>query len=133
MCKDRTTREPGAVRSFQLRHAFAALTLLTAIGLMSQASGARAQASPQPGTHAGSRGHSAVFAALRVGHKVSLSEKGTFYEIGLLNDGSIGSHVVVEIGPEHLVIDDLVAVGRRWIPLTAIRSVIWTRVPTVPR
>jgi hypothetical protein len=48
-----------------------------------------------------------------VGHKVSLSEKGSAYEISLLNDGSIGLHVLVEIGPEHLVIDDLVAVGRR--------------------
>ncbi|MEY4864348.1 MAG: hypothetical protein RLZ51_2443 [Pseudomonadota bacterium] len=134
MCKGQPSTEQGAVRSFPLRHAFVSLTLLTAISLISVASGVSAQPSAQPGaTSSVSRSHAAVFSALRVGQKVSLSEKGAAYEISLLNDGSVGSHVVVEIGAEHLVIDDLVAVGRRWIPLTAIRSVIWTRVPTVPR
>lgn len=140
MCKDRPAvehmavqsgAERGRVRSFFLRHPWA---LVAVASLLTLASAAQAQTSSQSGASPSSpRGQSAVFAALRVGHKVSLSEKGALYEIGLLNDGSIGSYVVVEIGPEHLVLDDLVAVGRRWIPLTAIRSVIWTRVPTLPR
>jgi hypothetical protein len=74
-----------------------------------------------------------LFAALKVGQKVTLTDKGGAYEISLLNEGSIGAYVVIEIGAEHLVLDDLVAVSRRWIPSTAIKSVVWTRVQSLPR
>ena len=73
---------------------------------------------------------SPVLKPLKTGLKVSLTERGNgLYEIRLLNDGSIGTHVVTEIGPAHLVLDDIVSVSKIWIPLTSIRSVIWTRVP----
>lgn len=73
-----------------------------------------------------------IFSGLRVGQKVTFADKGGAYEISLLNDGSIGSHVVIEIGTEYLVLDDLVAVSRRWIPATSVRSVVWTRIRQVP-
>lgn len=88
----------------------------------SEAPQARAAGSPVRG----------IFAGLKVGQKVSLTDKGGAYEVGLLNDGSIGAYVVIEIGAEYLVLDDLVAVSRRWIPATSVRSVVWTRIRQVP-
>lgn len=75
-------------------------------------------------------GVAAVFKPLKPGLKVSLLEKGNgLYEIRLLNEGSVGSHVITEVGAAHLALEDVVSVTRTWIPITAIRSVTWTRVP----
>lgn len=73
-----------------------------------------------------------VFGGLKVGQKVMLADKAGVYEISLLNDGSIGSYVVIEIGQDYLVLDDLVAVSRRWIPAPSVRSVVWTRIRQAP-
>lgn len=74
-----------------------------------------------------------VFQPLKVGQKVSVTDKGpSGWEVLLLNDGAFGTHVVVELAPNYIVLDDLVSVSRHWIPLTAIRAVVWTRVPIGP-
>jgi len=86
-----------------------------------------------PQTRAGAGTARGIFGGLKVGQKVTLADKAGVYEISLLNDGSIGSHVVIEIGAEYLVLDDLVAVSRRWIPATSVRSVVWTRIQNMPR
>lgn len=76
---------------------------------------------------------SGVFRALKVGQKVSLTDKGTSgIEIQLLNDGAIGTHTVIEVGATYIVLDDIVSVSRQWIPVTALRGVVWTRIPQVP-
>jgi hypothetical protein len=70
-----------------------------------------------------------IFKPLRVGQKVTLVEKpAAGMEIRLLNDGAWGSHSIVEIAAGHIVLEDLVAVSRVWIPVTSIRSVVWMRV-----
>ncbi len=70
-----------------------------------------------------------IFKPLRVGQKVTLVEKAAAgIEIRLLNDGAWGSHAIVEIAAGYIVLEDLVAVSRTWIPVTSIRSVVWMRV-----
>lgn len=71
-----------------------------------------------------------ILKPLRVGQKVSLMDKAAGgVEIRLVNDGAWGSHSIVELAAGHIVLDDLGAVSRIWIPITSIHSVVWTRVP----
>jgi hypothetical protein len=75
------------------------------------------------------QGPAAIFKPLRVGQKVTLMDKGgAGVDVQLFNDGSIGTHSVIELGSGHLVVEDLVAISRIWIPTTSIRSVVWMRV-----
>ena len=77
-----------------------------------------------------------VFAALRIGMIVSLAEKpGGLIEIQILNDGKIGAHKVVEVYPGHVVVEDMPGIVRKWIPVSSVQSISWTRAPgaTVPR
>ena len=69
-----------------------------------------------------------VFKALQVGQSISVTPKAGGYELSLFNDGKTGSHKVVEIGAQSLTLDDLSGVSRVWIPVTAVSSVVWTRV-----
>jgi hypothetical protein len=71
-----------------------------------------------------------IFQPIKPGHKVTLAETGGGVEIQLLNDGTIGTYTVVEIGAAHLVLQDISGLSRRWIPVTAVRAVVWTRLPT---
>jgi hypothetical protein len=80
----------------------------------------------------------AIFKPLRIGQKITMVDKGgAGVEIHLLNDGAIGSHAVIELGPSHIAVDDLPAISRTWIPTTSIRSVVWLRVregaPAMPK
>lgn len=76
----------------------------------------------------------AAFEALRVGQRVGVVEKaGGLLELQLINDGKIGTYVVKEIHPSHVVLEDIVSVSKRWIPLTSIQSIVWTRVPDAVR
>ena len=75
------------------------------------------------------QGPAAIFKPLRVGQKVTLVDKGgAGVDVQLLNDGTIGTHSVIELGSGHILVEDLVAISRTWIPTTSIRSVVWTRV-----
>ena len=71
-----------------------------------------------------------VFRPLKPGHKVSLVDLSGGIEIQLLNDGAIGTYTVVEVGTAHLVLQDISGLTRRWRPVTAVRAVVWTRLPT---
>ena len=72
----------------------------------------------------------AIFTPLKVGQKVNLEERpGGQFDVLLLNDGTVGAHTVLEVGAAHLLMEDIAVVSRRWIPVTSIRAVIWTRVP----
>ena len=66
---------------------------------------------------------------LKIGGIVTLKSANMLWDIDLLNDGSIGTHVVVEIGVNYIVVQDISAITRSWIPLTALRSINWTRIP----
>lgn len=71
-----------------------------------------------------------IFRPLRVGQKVTVADKPPIgLEIRLLNEGTIGTHLILEIASSHIVLEDISALSRIWIPATAIRSVTWTRVP----
>jgi hypothetical protein len=76
-----------------------------------------------------SRAVAAIFSPLKTGHKVSLEEKGGLFAIRLFNDGALGAHAVIELGEHHIVLEDVSGTNRLWIPVTAIREVIWVRVP----
>lgn len=72
---------------------------------------------------------SAVLQPLRVGLAVTAKPAGGIaWDINILEDGQIGTHLVVEVGTEHVVVQDLAGVTRTWIPLSAIRSVSWSKV-----
>ena len=66
-----------------------------------------------------------VFGGLSVGQVVSAQEKQSYIEIDVIspNPQNVGSHRVVEIGADYLVIEDIVHVTRSWIPVTAIRRI----------
>lgn len=75
--------------------------------------------------------------SLKVGERLSLNEAGGWLELQVLDEGRVGTHTLLEIGEAHVVLEDLVGVSRRWIPLSSIRSVIRTRLlpagsPAVP-
>jgi len=65
---------------------------------------------------------------LRVGQAIPLKPGGMLWEIEILNDGSIGTHLLVEVAAQHIVVQDISGRTRSWIPATAIKSVAWVRV-----
>jgi ADP-ribose pyrophosphatase YjhB (NUDIX family) len=71
----------------------------------------------------------AIFAALRVGQKVDINDRGQMIVIKLLDDGTMGSYTVVEIGATNLQLEDFSKTTHLWIPVTAIQRVEWTRLP----
>ena len=86
-------------------------------------------AQPDTGNRVGSS--SGIFQALKVGQKVSLKENFGQYEISLLNNGELGSHIIVEINASHLVLIDIGQITRSWVPASAVKVVAWTKVPAV--
>jgi hypothetical protein len=102
-----------------------AVASLALLNLPLQASSAFAQpATLQP---ASSISRHPVLSALEVGRSVTLVSTGPAWDISLLNEGAIGSHRVVELGPDHVLLQDFVGLARIWIPVSAIRSVQWVR------
>lgn len=86
-------------------------------------------------THAQDRTEApaSIFKPLRVGQKGNVEERGGLVEIHLLMEGGTGTYTIIELGRMHLLLEDIVGVSRRWIPVTAIRAVVWTRIPgTIP-
>ena len=70
-------------------------------------------------------GRAGVFGGLSVGQVVSAQEKQGYVEIDVIspNPQNVGSHRVVEIGADYLVIEDIIHVTRSWIPVTSIRRI----------
>ena len=73
--------------------------------------------------------HAETFKSLRVGQRVTLKEALFGAEISLLGDGKIGSHIVVELGANHILLEDIVRITQIWIPITSIRSITWIKLP----
>lgn len=73
-------------------------------------------------------GRAGVFGGLSVCQVVSVQDKQGYIEINVIlpNPQNVGSHRVVEIGTDYLVIEDVVQVTRSWIPVTAIRRINFT-------
>jgi hypothetical protein len=71
----------------------------------------------------------AIFHALKPGQRVALNSLAGTWEIQLINDGSIGSYSIVELGHSHIQLMDFSGLRKIWIPASAIRSVLWTQVP----
>lgn len=69
-----------------------------------------------------------VFGGLSVGQVISVQDKQGYIEINVIspNPQNVGSHRVVEIGTDYLVIEDVVQVTRSWVPVTAIRRINFT-------
>ena len=78
-------------------------------------------------------GAAGIFQALKVGQRVSLKESFGQWEVGLLNDGEIGTHSIVEINNSYFVLMDLAQVTRFWVPTTSIKAVTWIKVPGLSR
>jgi hypothetical protein len=113
----------GMTKTPSFRNFFISTWVLALLPLMQAAQAQTGQPAERPGS-------STVFAALKAGLKVAVTEKaGGLLELQLLNDGKIGTYVVLEIHTSHIVLEDIVAVSKRWIPLTSIQSIVWTRVP----
>lgn len=74
----------------------------------------------------------AVLRPLKPGLMVSMRLQSGAWELSILNDGQVGTHSVIELGPSHVVLQDLASVTRIWIPVTAILAVTWTRTTSGP-
>lgn len=63
-----------------------------------------------------------------MGQVISVQDKQGYIEINVIspNPQNVGSHRVVEIGTDYLVIEDVVQVTRSWVPVTAIRRINFT-------
>jgi hypothetical protein len=68
--------------------------------------------------------------ALRVGQSITLKPGGMLVEIDILNEGTMGSYVVVEVAAQHIVLQDITGTTRSWIPTSAIKAINWTRLNT---
>ncbi len=64
-----------------------------------------------------------VFSTLKVGQPVALKEKGHLFEITVM-DGDTGTHTVVEIDNDYLVLQDVAEVTELRVPVYAIRAVV---------
>lgn len=70
-----------------------------------------------------------LLAVLKPGLKVNVLERNGWLEVSVLNEGVIGQQQVLEVGPGYLLVEDISGFSRRWISLSAVRSITWTRVP----
>lgn len=117
----RYRRQPNAARCVMLFRALAAVGVAGCLAYFGTAALAQGtdRASSRP----------SVLQPLRVGLAVTAKPAGGIaWDINILEDGQIGTHLVVEVGVEHVVVQDLAGVTRTWIPLSAIRSVSWSKV-----
>lgn len=73
-----------------------------------------------------------IFKGLQLGQRVTLKEGAFGTEISLLGDGKVGAHIVLELGVNHIVLEDIMHITKTWIPITSIRSVSWMRLPVEP-
>ena len=64
-----------------------------------------------------------VLSPLKAGQAVTLKEKGSFWEISVLQDSAQTGHRVVEVADDHIVVTDDGGLIETRIPLTAIRAV----------
>lgn len=71
-----------------------------------------------------------VFSTLKVGQPVALKDKGHLFEITEM-DGDTGTHTVVEIGDDYIVLRDVAEVIESRIPIYAIKVVV--HVKTKPK
>jgi hypothetical protein len=80
--------------------------------------------------HAQTSSRSGIFGGLSVGQAVTLQDKQASIDIDAFSGGgqTAGSHRIVEIGPDYLVVEDVVHVTRSWIPLTSIRRITLTNI-----
>jgi hypothetical protein len=73
-------------------------------------------------------GRAGVFGGLSAGQVVSVQDKQGYIEIDVIspNPQNVGSHRVVQISSDYIVIEDVVHVTRSWIPVTAVRRINFT-------
>lgn len=64
-----------------------------------------------------------VFSTLKVGQPVALKDKGHLFEITVM-DGDTGTHTVVEVGDDFIVLRDVAEVAELRVPIYAIRAVV---------
>lgn len=71
-----------------------------------------------------------ILTPLKPGMMVALSDKmAGLVDIQLIDTGALGALKIIEIGPDYLVLEDIGGISHRWIPISAIRSVVITRLP----
>ncbi len=68
-------------------------------------------------------GKKTVFSTLKVGEPVALKDKGHSFEITVM-DGDTGTHTVVEVGDDYIVLRDVAEVAELRVPIYAIRAVV---------
>ena len=76
------------------------------------------------GNAADSQPEKGFFAVLKPDQQIVLKEVGDKYEISVLELGSRLSHVVVEVGSNHVVVRDSVGVIETRIPVYSIKAII---------
>lgn len=67
---------------------------------------------------------SGVFSMLKVGQTVTLRDEGTAFSISFLDEERPLAHKVIEIGNDHIVLEDVAGVTETAIPVYAVKSVV---------
>lgn len=76
------------------------------------------------GSAADSQPEKGIFATLTPDQPIVLKEVGDKYEINALELGARLSHVVVEVGSNHIVVRDSVGLIETRIPVYSIKSIL---------
>lgn len=67
---------------------------------------------------------SSPFAGLKGLHVTLMEKPGGTVEILILDDGKVGTHIVLENYSNFIVIEDISRVSKRWLPVTSIYGVV---------
>lgn len=68
-----------------------------------------------------------LFSTLKLGQSVTLTEKGSAWDIGTVDDEAPLTHRVVEVGDDYIVLRDEAGSVETRLPATAIRAVVHVR------
>ena len=76
------------------------------------------------GNAADPRTEKGLFATLKPDQQIVLKEVGDRYEINAIELANRLSHVVVEVGPNHIVVRDSVGVIETRIPVYSVKAIV---------
>jgi tellurite resistance protein len=98
------------------RWTWASLFGLAAVAAAVMISTAASQQQPTP--------RKSVFSSLKAGQPVTVKDKGQSVEISTMEGDTLGTHTVVEIGDDYIVLRDVAGVTESRVPIYAIRGIV---------
>ena len=68
-----------------------------------------------------------VFSSLKTGQPVTVKDKGHSVEISTMEEDTVGTHTVVEVGDDYIVLRDVAGVTESRVPVYAIRGIVYIK------